>query len=230
MNCDVVLALDVESREAARETLDRIGPELKWVKIGLQLFTRYGPDFVDEIAELGYSLFLDLKLHDIPNTVAGAVQSISTLPVQLLTVHALGGPAMLEAAERARADRAPNLRLLAVTVLTSMDADQLKAAGIDRDPLDLTRELARMANRCGIDGFVCSPRETAALREDLGADAFLVTPGVRPAGSSADEQKRVTTPAEAAAAGANLIVVGRPLLRAERPAEVLAAIRNELRP
>ncbi len=230
MKCEVALALDVESREEARAFLERTGPSLKWVKIGLQLYTRYGPDLVDEIAEMDYSIFLDLKLHDIPNTVAGAVRSIAAFPVSLLTLHASGGPEMLSAAQQERNQSAPRLRLLAVTALTSMDADQLKAVGIDKTPVDLVRQLARMASGCGIDGFVCSPREITVLREDLGPDAYLVTPGIRLPADSPDEQKRITTPADAAKAGANLLVVGRSLLRADNPAEVLATIQQSLAP
>ncbi len=230
MKCDVALALDVESREDAHAILGRVGASLKWVKIGLQLFTRYGPDLVDEIAELGYDVFLDLKLHDIPNTVGNAIQSVGSLPVRLLTLHASGGPEMLKRAEASRKEHAPNLRLLAVTVLTSMDARELKAVGINQPPLDHVRHLAKIASMSGLDGFVCSPHETAVLREDLGEDAFLVTPGIRLAGDSSDEQKRITTPVDAAKAGANLIVVGRSLLRAENPAEVLASIREQLGP
>ena len=228
MNTQVILALDVPSRDEALTVLDRTGPQLKWVKIGLQLFTRYGPGLVEEVAGKGYSVLLDLKLHDIPNTVARAVQSLAQLPIQLLTVHASGGPEMLRQAEQACREHASGLPLLAVTVLTSLDDHELRAVGCERSPRDEVRLLVRMASEKGIKGFVCSPLETALLRKDLGEDVLLVTPGVRPRGVDSDEQKRVTTPAEAGRAGASHIVVGRPLLRASRPAEVLAAIQDEL--
>ncbi len=228
MKTEVILALDVPSRDEAFSVLDRIGPDLKWVKIGLQLFTRYGPALVEEVAAKGYSVFLDLKLHDIPNTVARAIQSLGNLPIQLLTVHASGGPEMLRQAEQACREQTSGLRLLAVTVLTSLDDHEMRAIGFDRTPREQVRRLARMAAENGIKGFVCSPLETAMLRQELGNEALLVTPGVRPGGTETDEQKRVTSPADAGRAGANYIVVGRPLLRASRPAEVLAAIQEEL--
>ncbi len=228
MKCDVILALDVPTRDDARAVLDRMGPDLRWVKIGLQLFTRHGPELVEEVADRGYSVFLDLKLHDIPNTVAKAVASLGSLPVRLLTVHASGGSEMLRRAEEARQTHAPELKLLAVTVLTSLDRAGLKEVGIEAAPPDQVRRLARLAAACGVGGLVCSPLETADLRDELGAGVTLVTPGIRLPGDSADEQKRITTPAEAARAGADFIVMGRPLLRAEKPAEVLAAVREQL--
>lgn len=226
--CQLILALDLETREEALAVLDRLGGSLKWVKIGLQLFTAYGPDFVREVADRGYHIFLDLKLHDIPNTVAKAVQSIAALPVDLLTLHASGGSEMLEWANRARADYAPNLNLLAVTVLTSMNQAQLRALGIGRATEEQVVHLADITLSAGIQGLVCSSLELPPLRSRFGQDPIIVTPGIRPAGSATDEQKRVMTPAAAAAAGASFIVVGRPILKAGDPAAAAQAICAEI--
>ncbi|MGJ8653159.1 MAG: orotidine-5'-phosphate decarboxylase [Opitutaceae bacterium] len=227
-NCSLILALDLETREEALAMLDRLGDSLEWVKIGLQLFTAYGPDFVREIADKGYKVFLDLKLHDIPNTVAKAVQSISTLPVELLTLHACGGGEMLEWANKARADHAPNLNLLAVTVLTSMNEAQLRSLNVQATPEAQVIHLADITLKAGIQGLVCSSLELNPLRTRFGNDPIIVTPGIRPAGSAADEQKRIMTPAAAAAAGSSYIVVGRPILKAEDPAAAARAIQAEL--
>lgn len=226
--CQLILALDLETREEALAMLDRLGDSLDWVKIGLQLFTAYGPDFVREIADRGYKIFLDLKLHDIPNTVAKAVQSIATLPVKLLTLHASGGGEMLEWANKARADHAPELNLLAVTVLTSMDEAQLRSLNVHAAPEAQVLHLADITLKSGIQGLVCSSLELAPLRERFGHDPIIVTPGIRPAGVAADEQKRIMTPAAAAAAGSSYIVVGRPILKADDPAAAARAIQAEL--
>lgn len=226
--CQLILALDLETREEALAMLDRLGDSLKWVKIGLQLFTAYGPDFVREIADRGYKVFLDLKLHDIPNTVAKAVQSISTLPVELLTLHACGGAEMLEWANKARNEHAPDLNLLAVTVLTSMDEPQLRSLNVNATPEEQVLHLADITIQSGVQGLVCSSLELEPLRARLGHDPIIVTPGIRPAGAAADEQKRIMTPAAAAAAGSSYIVVGRPILKAEDPAAAAKAIQAEL--
>ncbi|MDP4880264.1 MAG: orotidine-5'-phosphate decarboxylase [Opitutales bacterium] len=226
--CSLILALDVETREEAFAMLDRLGDSLEWVKIGLQLFTAYGPDFVREIADKGYKVFLDLKLYDIPNTVAKAVQSISTLPVQLLTLHASGGGEMLEWANKARADYAPNLDLLAVTVLTSMNEAQLQSLNIKASTEAQVIHLANLSLNAGIQGLVCSSLELNPLRARFGQNPIIVTPGIRPAGSSADEQKRIMTPHAAACAGSSYIVVGRPILKADDPAAAAKAIQAEL--
>lgn len=228
MKCDLILALDVETKEEALTLLQKIGPSLKTVKIGLQLFTRYGPPFVEEVAALGYDIFLDLKLHDIPNTVAKAVQSLSTLPISMLTIHASGGSEMLAAAHHARQSFRPKMTLLAVTVLTSMNQEALAETGIAAAPEGQVAVLAKLAHKNGINGLVCSPLEIELIRRELGADAVLVTPGIRPADSSADEQKRIMTPRQAAEAGANFIVVGRPILKAPDPQEAVGRISAEI--
>jgi len=228
--CQLILALDLETKEAALAMLDRIGPSLPWVKIGLQLFTAYGPDFVREVADRGYKIFLDLKLHDIPNTVAKAVQSIATLPVELLTLHGCGGSEMLEWANRARNDHAPNLNLLAVTVLTSMDQAQLHAINVETSTERQVIHLADLSLKAGIQGLVCSSLELQPLRARFGPGPIIVTPGIRPKGSATDEQKRIMTPADAAKCGSSYIVVGRPILKAPNPAEAVQAIQAELNP
>ena len=227
-HCQLILALDLETREEALAMLDRLGDPIKWVKIGLQLFTAYGPDFVREIADCGYKVFLDLKLHDIPNTIAKAIQSIATLPVEMLTLHASGGSEMLEWANKSRNDHAPHLNLLAVTVLTSMDEVQLRSLNIEGTPEDQVLHLADITLKSGVQGLVCSSIELTPLRARFGRDPIIVTPGIRPAGSADDEQKRVMTPAAAAEAGSNFIVVGRPILKAVDPAAALRSIQADL--
>lgn len=228
MKCDLILALDVETKKEALAFLERAGPSLKTVKIGLQLFTRYGPSLVNDVAALGYDIFLDLKLHDIPNTVAKAVQSLSHLPVSLLTIHASGGSEMMAAAEQARRSCRAKMTLLAVTVLTSVDQQALAETGVAATPETQVAVLARLAQKAGVGGIVCSPRELDLLRRDLGPAPVLVTPGIRPADSSADEQKRIMTPRQAAEAGANFIVVGRPILKSTDPAEAVRRILSEI--
>lgn len=228
MTCNLILALDVETKEEGLALLKRIGPSLKTVKIGLQLFTRYGPTFVEEVAALGYDIFLDLKLHDIPNTVAKAVQSLSHLPISMLTLHASGGSEMMTAAREAQKKFRPELTLLAVTVLTSMDQTALAETGVAATPESHVAVLAKLAQHSGIDGIVCSPLEIDLLRNELGNNAILVTPGIRPADSATDEQKRILTPRQAADAGANHIVVGRPILRAPDPQQAVQSILQEL--
>lgn len=228
MKCDLILALDLDSRDEALELLRGLRGGLRWAKIGLQMFTAHGPAFVEEVAALGFRVFLDLKLHDIPNTVAKAVQSLGALPVGMLTLHASGGVEMMQWAERARQQHAPDLLLLGVTVLTSHDDATLHALGVADTAARQVERLARLAAASGLRGLVCSPHEVAALRTQLPADIQLVTPGVRPPGAAADEQKRVMSPAAAAAVGANFIVVGRPILRAPDPAAAARAILDEL--
>lgn len=228
MKCDLILALDVPDEAQAIALLDRVGRDLRWVKIGLQLFTRHGPDFVERVAARGHRIFLDLKLHDIPNTVASAVESLARLPIDLLTIHAGGGSEMCRAAEEARRKHKPSLTLLAVTVLTSLDDAALRELGVTATSEQHVLRLARLATSAGVGGIVCSPLELPMLRRELGAAPVIVTPGVRPSGAAADEQKRILTPDEAARAGASFIVVGRPILKAADPAAATRAVCAEL--
>lgn len=226
MPCVLILALDVPNREAAAPLLRQLRGCVPWVKIGLQMFAASGPDCVRAAADEGYRVFLDLKLHDIPHTVARAVDSLNPLPIGMLTVHAGGGREMMAAArQRAR----PDLLLLGVTVLTSMDGAGLAEIGVPAPPPAQVERLALLAVGAGLRGLVCSPLEAPQLRSRLGGEIKLVTPGIRPAAEAgADDQKRITTPAQAARAGADYIVVGRPILQARDPAAAARAIQAEL--
>ena len=226
--CQLIVALDVPSREDCLELLDKIGSTTDWVKIGLQLFTHYGPSIVEEIATRGYKIFLDLKLHDIPNTVTSAIKSLGNLPIGMLTLHASGGEAMLTHAIQAQQEYLPNALLLGVTVLTSLDKTALDAIGINTSPKNQVLRLAQLCHNAGLRGLVCSPQEIAQLREIYGSTMQLVTPGIRPAGSDANEQKRIMTPEQAASEGASYIVVGRPITQASDPKTAAQAIKTSL--
>ena len=224
----LIVALDVPSTGAAIALVDRLENRCSWFKVGLELFVAAGPAILDTLATRGHSVFLDLKFHDIPNTVAGAVRSAAVRGVRMMTVHALGGPAMLSAARDALAGAANPPELLAVTVLTSMDGAQLNAVGlVDRAPEQVER-LAKVGLAAGIRGFVCSPQEVGLLRGLAGPDALLVIPGIRPAGAGVGDQRRVATPAEALRQGASYLVVGRPITQAPDPAEAADRIPKEM--
>jgi orotidine-5'-phosphate decarboxylase len=223
----VIVALDVADADAALKLVDSLDNLIRWFKIGLQLYISEGNDIVSRLRDRGYSVFLDLKLHDIPNTVAGAVRSVAATGVEMLTVHATGGPAMLSAAQEAAAAFPAPPKLLAVTVLTSMDQAQLEATGISAAPGEQVMRLARMAHASGIPGFVASAEEIAAMRTAF-PEATLVIPGIRPAGAAIGDQKRVATPAAAIAAGANYLVIGRPITQAADPAAAAQAILDEI--
>lgn len=224
----LIVALDVPSAENARVLANQLRGVCKWVKVGLELYVAAGNTVIEELIGAGFSVFLDLKLHDIPNTVAGAIRSASSAGASLLTVHASGGPAMLTAAAEAAEKLKNPPRLLAVTVLTSMDAAQLTAIGIASNPAEQVLRFARMAQSCGIDGLVCSAEEVSALGRELGPEAFLVTPGIRPSGSSTGDQKRIATPGAAIRAGASAIVVGRPITQTDDPAKAADSILSEI--
>lgn len=227
-DCKLILALDLPDRESALKILDGLRGKLEWVKIGLQMYLKYGADFVREVSGMGFKIFLDLKLFDIPNTVASAVESVSALPVSMLTIHASGGREMMRRAVESAAERNPELLILGVTVLTSFDADSLAETGVELEPEWQVEKLAKLAVDSGLKGLVCSPLEIEGLRSILPGDTVLVTPGIRPSGSSADEQKRIMTPADAARAGSDFIVVGRPILKAENPAFAVSKILEEI--
>ncbi len=229
MPCELILALDVPTREEAAPILRQLRGQLRWVKLGLQMFTAYGPNYVREVAGMGFKVFLDLKLHDIPNTVAKAVESLAPLPIQMLTLHTAGGGEMMRAALAAQRKHNPDLLLLGVTVLTSMDTAGLHEIGVSAVSADQVGRLGQLAADSGLRGLVCSPLEVGRLRQQLPADMQLITPGIRPAGEGAtDDQKRVMTPAEAAKAGSTYIVIGRPILKAVDPAAAARAILTEL--
>ena len=228
MSCDLILVLDLPDREETEKILDRVGSSVGWVKIGLQLFSRHGPTIVESVAARGYKVFLDLKLHDIPNTVARAVESLSRLPISMLTLHTSGGSEMMRWALEAQRSGNPDLLLLGVTVLTSTDQAGLAETGVGANPADQVVRLADLAVAAGMKGLVCSPLELPRLRERLGGEITLVTPGIRPAGADLNEQKRVMTPGDAMRAGASAIVVGRPILKADDPAVAARSILTEL--
>ncbi|OQC13891.1 MAG: Orotidine 5'-phosphate decarboxylase [Lentisphaerae bacterium ADurb.Bin082] len=222
----LITALDVDTQEAALAVADRIGAAAEWFKVGKQLFTRCGAEVVRGLKARGKKVFLDLKYHDIPNTVEQAVRAAAAIGADLCNVHASGGPAMLRAAAKAGADT--GMQVVAVTVLTSMDQAELNAIGITETPAEAVLRLARLAKDCGLPGVVCSAHEIAPLRKAFGSDFLLVVPGIRPAGASLGDQKRVMTPAEAAQAGAQYIVVGRPILAAADPAKAAKDIQAEI--
>ena len=223
----VIVPLDVASSGEALNVVDRLGDRGDFYKVGFELYTRAGPDVVRELIDRGKRVFLDIKLHDIPNTVARAVRAASDLGVDLLTVHASGGPAMMEAAARAKAG---DLRLLAVTVLTSMSPDEMSTVW-DREIRSVREEVGRlaiMAREANMDGIVASALEASWIRAQLGGDFLIVTPGIRPEGADRGDQNRVATPAEAVRAGADYLVIGRPITQADDPSVALAAILDEV--
>lgn len=227
----LIVALDLPSTGEALAMVDRLGGSCRWFKVGMELFygstgERGGLGMVEELRSRGFEVFLDLKLHDIPNTVAGAVRALEGAGASLLTVHAAGGKAMLEAAQGAVTSS--TMRLLAVTVLTSVDAEQLAEVGVKETPAEQVLRLARLAQAAGIDGMVCSAEEVEMLRATLGAGALLVVPGVRPTGSAVGDQRRVATPGEALRRGASMLVVGRPITQAADPAEAARMILDEM--
>ena len=228
MPCDLILVLDAPSPREIAPTLRQLSGTVRWAKVGLEMFTACGPDCVREVADLGFNVFLDLKLHDIPNTVAKAVESVSKLPIHMLTLHTGGGCEMMAWAVKAQKQNAPHVRLLGVTVLTSMSAQGLNEIGVPESPEKQVVRLGRLAVAAGVHGLVCSPLEIAPLRAVLPADVALVTPGIRPRDAKADDQTRVMTPAEASRAGANYLVVGRPIFKAPDPVAAARAILAEI--
>lgn len=223
----LIVALDFPEAGPALELADRLAGHCRWFKVGLELYLAEGNGILHELRRRGFSVFLDLKLYDIPNTVARAVRSVAETGAELLTVHASGGPAMLAAAAEAAEAVAHGPRLLAVTVLTSMDRAQLAATGVADAPADQVVRLATMATGVGISGFVASAEEVGVLRQKL-PSASLVIPGIRPAGAATGDQKRTATPAAALAAGADYLVIGRPITQAADPAAAALAIIDEM--
>lgn len=224
----LIVALDVSSAAAAREIVAAVGDSASYYKVGMQLYTAEGPSIVRDLLAAGRHVFLDLKYHDIPTTVAAAVREAAQLGVSMLTIHAEGGSKMLRAAVDAAQSINPHLVVLGVTVLTSMDDADLAKLGLRGGVLEHVQRLAALALSNGCKGVVASARESAALRAEFGQDFLIVTPGVRPAGSGPDDQARVVTPAEAIAAGATHIVVGRPITGARDPGAEARAILGQL--
>jgi len=226
---ELIVALDVSSTSEVVRIVDRLGDAVSFYKIGLELFSAAGPDVVKAVKGRGKKVFLDLKLHDIPRTVGRAVKSGATLGVDLMTIHAVGGRAMIRAAKEAAQEFGPQApKILAVTVLTSLDQTDLADLGVGRDMKAQVEALGRLACSNGADGIVCSPKEVAAMRAALGSAALLVTPGVRPAGADVGDQKRVATPGQAVKDGATHLVVGRPILEAADPCAAARVIVAEM--
>jgi orotidine-5'-phosphate decarboxylase len=224
----LIVALDVPTAEAALALASSLQDQCQWFKVGLELYIAAGPVIVETLVGRGHSVFLDLKLHDIPNTVAAAVRSAASLGAGLLTIHACGGPAMMAAAREAASGFKSAPELLAVTVLTSMDQAQLSAVGIEQAPAEQVRLLAKAGIEAGIRGFVCSPQEVESLRALTGPEGVLVTPGIRPVGAEKGDQQRIATPTFALHQGASYLVVGRPITQAVDPALAAEAILLEI--
>jgi orotidine-5'-phosphate decarboxylase len=225
----IIVALDFDNAAAALDLSARLDASLCRVKVGKELFTRAGPALVEKLQGQGFEVFLDLKFHDIPNTVAAAVRAAAELGVWMVNVHASGGSRMMTAAREALDKLAQPPLLIAVTVLTSMSREDLQELGYQGEPQQRVVELAQLAAASGMDGVVCSARESGLLRNTCGQDFALVTPGIRMAGDSADDQRRVVSPAEAIAQGSDYLVIGRSITGAADPLSKLAEIRDNLR-
>lgn len=225
----VLIALDYDDQDAAIEFVKQLSPSECRLKVGKEMFTYFGPQFVQQLIDLGFDVFLDLKFHDIPNTVAKAVTAAAKMGVWMVNVHASGGPQMMQKAKTALAafgDKAP--LLIAVTVLTSMDEEELKRLGVNKSPAEQVIYLANLAKESGLDGVVCSAQEASILKEMFGEEFKLVTPGIRPAGTDAGDQKRIMTPKQAIENGSDYLVIGRPITQSSNPAETLNEINRSL--
>ena len=227
-NSRVIVPLDFPDEEQALAMCQQLSPEICRVKIGKELFTRSGPQLVNQLRDAGYDIFLDLKYHDIPNTVAQACKAAADLGVWMLNVHASGGRNMLEAAREAIEASANKPLLIAVTVLTSMSEHDLAEIGVNRPVEEQVLHLASLTQQAGLDGVVCSAQEAAPLKQEFGSDFCLVTPGIRPARTASDDQKRIMTPAAAIHAGSHYLVIGRPITKADNPRAALEAINEEV--
>lgn len=228
----IIVALDTDA-DGARELAAALEGSVRWLKVGMTLFYQAGPSIVAELRERGYDVFLDLKLHDIPHQVRGAAESVSRLGVQMLTVHASGGVPMVTAAVEGAAEGAaaaglPSPAVIGVTVLTSMSDYVLRSVGVERTAAEQVPLLGDVVRDAGAAGCVCSPQEARLMRELLGSDALVVTPGVRPAGADAGDQSRVATPASAIASGASHLVIGRPITEAPDPRDAVERVVSEM--
>lgn len=227
-NPRIIVALDFAAQEEALALVAKLDPKLCRLKVGKELFTAAGPALVEKLNERGFEVFLDLKFHDIPNTVASACKAAARLGVWMVNVHALGGRRMMEAAREALEGAAKRPKLIAVTVLTSMGQADLNELGIPGEPRETVLRLAQLTQASGLDGVVCSAQEAAALRQERGTDFCLVTPGIRPAAACQDDQVRIVTPAEAIRLGSDYLVIGRPITKAADPLQVLQQINLEI--
>jgi len=224
----VIVALDYDNQRSALALADKLDPSQCRLKVGKELYTVVGPELVSGLVSRGFDVFLDLKFHDIPNTVAKAIGAAADLGVWMANVHASGGTRMMAAAKQALQQRGSAMRLIAVTVLTSMDESDLRELGIQRSLSDHVMHLAQLAKNAGLDGVVCSAQEASALKAALGADFQLITPGIRLADSAADDQRRIVTPQDAMRLGSDYLVIGRPITQAADPLQALLAINQSL--
>ncbi len=225
----ILVALDYHDLNSALRFVDQIDPRSCRLKVGKEMFTLFGPSLVKDLQQRGFEVFLDLKFHDIPNTTAHAVAAAADLGVWMVNVHASGGARMMNAAREALVSFGKDAPLLiAVTVLTSMDADDLKGLGIMLTPAEQAERLAKLTHECGLDGVVCSAHEARRFRQVIGQDFSLVTPGIRPAGSDAGDQRRIMTPQQAKLAGVDYMVIGRPITQSADPAATLQSILHSL--
>lgn len=228
-NKRIIVALDFPTVKEAIHLADQLDPSRCRLKVGKELFTREGPGIVEKLQGKGFEIFLDLKFHDIPNTTAAACTAAAELGVWMVNIHAMGGRQMMEAAREAIDKSAHQPLLIGVTVLTSMGESDLNEIGLSTDPAEQVMRLAKLARGAGLDGLVCSALETSLLRQEFGPDFVLVTPGIRPAGSDAGDQKRTMTPVEAVQAGSSFLVIGRPINRSNNPQKVFDSIDNQLK-
>lgn len=224
----VIVALDYPDENQAFQFIDQVTPELCRLKVGKEMFTHLGPGFIEKIHLKGFEVFLDLKYHDIPNTVARACESAADLGVWMMNVHALGGRRMMESAADALANYQQRPYLIAVTILTSMADADLAEIGFDLKSSEMAIKLAALAKQSGLDGVVCSAKEAASMRQQYGDEFLLVTPGIRPAGSASDDQRRIMTPVDAIKSGSSYLVIGRPVTQADDPVSVLRTINSEI--
>ena len=224
---NIIVALDFPQAAPVLELVQRLEPSLCRLKVGKELFTATGPQLVEQLQQRGFEVFLDLKFHDIPNTVAQACKAAAALGVWMVNVHALGGKRMMDAAREALVNIENRPKLIAVTILTSMAQEDLHGIGINASPSQMVPLLAGLANDSGLDGVVCSAQEAFLLRQQLGRDFCLVTPGIRPANAAADDQARIMTPRAALEAGSSYLVIGRPITQAPDPLQALQDILKE---
>ena len=226
----VIVALDFDSEASALALADQLNPKQCRLKVGKELFVAAGPKLVKSLTDRGFDIFLDLKFHDIPNTVAKAILAAADLGVWMSNVHAAGGSRMMTAAKQAIEQHGGDMLLIAVTVLTSMDDSDLQQAGVNRTAGDQVMALARLTQQSGLDGVVCSAQEASALKRQLGQDFKLVTPGIRLTDSASDDQRRIVSPPQAIEQGSDYLVIGRPITQAENPMQMLQKINQSLQP
>ncbi len=229
----IIFALDVADNTSAQEWIKTLSGQVGWIKVGLELFCATGPALVKDITSQDIRCFLDLKFHDIPNTAAGAVRSATALGAEMMTIHISGGRAMMKAAVQAATEEAERLgvrrpNLIGVSVLTSLDENDMRDLNISKAPSEQAAHLAALAAECGLDGMVCSPADLELVRKNVPSDFTIITPGIRPAWSAKGDQARIATPASAIAAGSSMMVIGRPISQADDPVDAVARIIKEI--